>query len=138
MIRNIWTVLCEHVLTEAGTNRHSYIQVIEQGVFHEFPVNLPTFSIATFWEKTSEEEATITIRLSFNKPSGKNDEILTTESFKISKKTQHIDLINPPGFKAESPGRHSILVEYSENNQDWKTASEIPIEIKKPKKSQNG
>ncbi len=135
MLKNIWSVLCEHILTEAGSNRHSYIQIIESGKFSSFPSKLPPFSLSTYWENSSKEEVTIGIKISFKHPSGETEKITETEHFEFKRKTQHIDFINPPGFIAKAPGRHAIIIEYSEGHQDWQLSSELPIYIKEEEKS---
>lgn len=135
MLKNIWSIMCEHILTEAGTNRHSYIQIIESGNLSSFPASLPSFSIATYWEKSSEEEVTIGLRVSFKHPTGETEKVIETEHFEFKRRTQHIDLKNLPGFVAKAPGRHAILIEHSEGHHDWQLSSELPIYIQEKEKS---
>ncbi|MCF8108514.1 MAG: hypothetical protein K9J81_05935 [Desulfohalobiaceae bacterium] len=131
MLKNIWSVLCEHILTETGSNRHSYVQIVESGKFSEFPIKLPSFCIGTFWEKDSDEKVTISLKVSLKHPNGEVENVIETDSFDFSNKDQHIDLINPPGFTAKAPGRHAVLIEYSENSGEFQFGAELPIKVTK-------
>ncbi|MGO9370700.1 MAG: DUF6941 family protein [Syntrophobacteraceae bacterium] len=126
MATNNWSVLCMFILTDSQTNSVSYINALESLGAPEFPVLLPPgAAIGTMWQRMSDGEETVTIRIKLLNPRG-SEQILITSTFTMSQPRHrlNIGLLN---VTLEQPGMYQFIVEQQVSGA-WQQVSNLPLD----------
>jgi hypothetical protein len=126
MAAHIWSVLCMFVLTDSQTNSVSYINALETIAAPVFPALLPPAAIGTMWQRNSDEEETLTVRLKLLGPGGAERTLLHSTSFTMRTPRHRFNISLQP-INLDEPGRYQFIVEYEDANR-WRPASHLPLD----------
>jgi hypothetical protein len=122
-----WSILSMFVLTDSTTNSVSYINALESIVAPVFPALLPPAAIGTMWQRSSEEEETVTVRLKMLNPKGGERILVPAVPFTM-KSARHRFNINLQNINLDEPGRYQFIVEYEERAGKWRQVSNLPLD----------
>jgi len=131
MILPVYSIICKFVLIDSETKNVSYIECIERLSTSKLPRGLPSITMSSLWEKDSEVDEKIRVRVIMENPSGSKKPILSDEKLITSKRLRfNLDLA---GVKIEESGRHIFIIKYIQDKK-WKTAFKLPLRIVLSKK----
>ncbi len=127
MIKNLWSILCQTVITDERTKSVSYINVIENVIVNKIPFRFLAVSLGTLWTKTTHEDERLKVRIKFVSPS--NDEKILIEADPIVLKLKNHRLnILMDGLLIEKEGLYKFVIENLVGDQ-WKLANEILLDV---------
>lgn len=128
---HLWTIPCQHAITDKKTNLISHINVIEGVSFGRFPQPLPPLTLASAWQREDgEEERKVEVRYLLQVKTGKVLHETKPESFDTGKyerfRFNHVLRESAP---IDEPCVVLVKTQYRANSE-WETVSQQPIEIK--------
>lgn len=126
MIKHIWSVLCERIITDQQTNLTSYLTALEGISANKLPIVIQNISLGSRWFKDSTNEETLKFRVLLITPDRK--EKILIEDDKTFKSPNHRTNIVLNGFPAHQAGAYHFIVQIFQENT-WVTVSEIPFII---------
>lgn len=127
MVKHIWTVLAGNIITDRQTNLMSYINCIEEIVTTKLPVQLPVIGIGTIWEKDSDKDESLNLKISLVFPSGNVKDIFKSSNIVMTKKRHRLNIITGR-WEINEEGVYKIKIEILEND-GWATANEVPFMV---------
>ncbi len=136
MIRHVWSVLCEQILTNPGNDNLSFINtmhevLLDRKIKKGNPVNIGPFVIGTKWYKQSNNKEEIEIKIS--RSHCDNDEYSKIGETKIvfNRDTFAVALtMELLKFPVEKEGQYLIKVEYKPvKNKRWKEVALLPLRV---------
>ena len=127
MIRHIWTILAKDILTDSETKLVSYINCIEELVPSRLPAPLPPIGIGTVWEKDSDVEEELRVRVSLVTPSNNSKLILESQAIKVTTKRQRLNII-AGNLLIDEEGIYKIRLERL-NGENWDFIVDVPFMI---------
>lgn len=128
MIRHIWTILAKDIITDNDTQLMSYINCIEEIVTNRLPAPLPSIGIGTVWEKDSDAEDNLKVKVFLVTPSGSSKLIIETQVIKVTTKRYRLNII-AGNLLVEEEGCYKIKVERL-NGENWDFIVDIPFTIR--------
>ncbi|MFH0728830.1 MAG: hypothetical protein V2B19_21155 [Pseudomonadota bacterium] len=129
MIRNVWSILCKDILTDQETNSVTYIQSIEEAAAAALPVLIAPVSIGTLWEKDSDAQETLVVRVVLVLPSGSEKPLLQSKALRLKRPRQRLQF-KMAGLPVTEFGRHEVRIEM-EMDEKWCIVSRLPVTIRK-------
>lgn len=123
-----WSILCTYVLIDKQTNSVSYINAIESIAAPAFPVLLPPASIGSMWQRSSEEEEKITVKLKLLDPKG-GERILVPPTSLVMTSSRHRFNIGLQGINVEGPGQYQFILEVEEPAGKWRQVASLPLDV---------
>jgi hypothetical protein len=127
MIKHIWSILCERIITDKQTNLVSYLTAIEALTVAKLPINVPLLSFGCLWLSDSEQENILELRLIMVNPDKSEKEIVATQQIKFPGKRFRANIIMD-GLVFKQSGTHGLRLERL-NNKNWEQVVEIPFDI---------
>lgn len=133
MPKLIWAICCERPIVNEQTNNLSAVEIIEEILVPEIPINIPhQFFVVTLWQKETNygtETEHFKFRTPLKSPKGKKLESKTEVEVVIDK-----DRLRAfggfYGMPVKQEGVHKILIELWANDK-WRKVGEVSINIKK-------
>ncbi len=136
MIRHIWSVLCEQILTNPRNDNLSFINTmhevfLDREIKKQNPINIGPFVIGTKWYKESKNKEEIAIKISraycdddeYNKI-GETKIVFNRDTFAVA---LTMELLK---FPVEKEGLYLIKVEYKPvKNKRWKEVALLPLRV---------
>ena len=127
MIKNLWSVLCQTVITDERTNSVSYINAIENVIVSKIPFRFPTISLGTLWTKSTNEDERLKIRIKFVSPSNDEKILIEPDPIVLKLKNHRLNILMD-GLLIEKEGLYKFIVENLDGDQ-WKLANEIFLNV---------
>lgn len=126
MPRLMWALLCERIITDAETNKVSYIDATEELVATELPMPLPDLFVGTVWSRTKLDEK---VRMRVRLVSPTQEELVNFEipALEMRHERHRINL-NLRGVPMAAVGTYEVIVEQLARTK-WHVASNIPLQI---------
>lgn len=127
MVKLIWALLCERLITDSETNSVTYVDAVESVTAKQLPANLRPLSLCTLWKGESQEDELV-VGLHIVSPTGK--EILSYQTppsmFKdVTRNRVNFDL---GGLPIEEVGEHTFVIERLAGDE-WIEEAELPLEV---------
>jgi len=126
MIKLVWAVLCEKVITDQQTGQTSFVNCIETIGATKFPVVLQAFSLGTRWHFDTESEFIGKLRLILFCPD-KSERLIMTSDVHTGRANNHRILFALNGIRLDKPG-HYVLGLQRKSDHGWTSAQEIPFD----------
>ncbi|MCK9594217.1 MAG: hypothetical protein PHH68_01030 [Candidatus Omnitrophica bacterium] len=127
MIKNIWTVLASNIITDKETNMVSYVNCIEIVITKGLPAKMPTIGIGTLWEKETDQDNSLMVKITLISPSGKIKDVFKTDSIPLPVRRHRLNII-AGNLVAEEEGEYKIRVEVMGLDK-WIIANEVPFVV---------
>lgn len=127
MIRHIWSIMCQNIITDQESGSVSYLLGIESVLVPSLPARVPNLAIGTSWSKDSGETVieSFSLRLT-HKVQGKADKhLLVAESVSFQTQRHRMNFILN-GYQLDSSGIHHFVVEYKQGS-GWIDVATIPL-----------
>jgi hypothetical protein len=127
MINHVWSILCQHIVTDKETNVVSYLIAIEEISIPISPTVVQIY-LGTLWERIGgDEEEKLAFRLSLARPQAKAAEQIIEEELAIEGvRRQRLNF--QLQLKLTLPGTYSLLLE-QRTNVRWKKVSRTPLVV---------
>ncbi len=133
MIKNMWCVLCQKILTDKDTNLVSHINCVDSlTVKGKFPVHIVSLSLSTCWKKNKVGLEIFKIKLLYKLPSGKQEEIFISGDIAMEKQTHRVNFVID-GFEVKEEGKNELIIEYYDEGK-WKNADTVFLHVSLDKK----
>ncbi|MBI5849315.1 MAG: hypothetical protein HZB31_15445 [Nitrospirae bacterium] len=126
MIKHVWTILCEKIITDQQTNQTSYLTALEGVNTGTFPAAIPYIALGVLWFKDSVDEEPLKFRIILISPNKDEKTLLETEQ--VLKAGNHRTNIVLNGYPVQAAGTYFFKVQVLKENL-WTTASETPLVI---------
>ncbi len=127
MLKHIWSILCERIITDKETNLVSYLTIIEALTVSKLPINVPLLAFGSLWISDNEQNNILELRLIMVNPDKSKKEIITTEQVQFATRRFRANIIlNNIVFNQS--GTHRLQLE-RKNNGKWEHIVEIPFDI---------
>jgi hypothetical protein len=127
MIKHIWSILCERIVTDTGTNLASYLTTIEAFTVAQLPTSVPLLAFGSLWLSDNEQENILELRLIMVAPDKSEKEAITTQQIKFPGKRFRANIVLN-GWVFNQSGTHGLRLE-RRNNESWERVVEIPFDI---------
>ncbi len=125
MAEHIWTVLCEHVITDTQTNSCSYLVAIEEIQVQALPVTV-RMTLGSLWVREGDGDQGCDVRYRIAKPSGALIEMATVPVGK-DKPRHRVNLVME--FTVEEEGIYYFQVDAKRAGR-WRHAARVPLVVK--------
>lgn len=127
MIKHVWSILCERISIDQGTNLVSYLTCVEEITATQLPAVHPLFALGSIWQTDCPGEDILKIRLVRISPDGAKNIIIETNEFRLEKERHRTNLILN-GISFDQAGKYVFRLE-SKSKTGWKAETEIPVKI---------
>ncbi len=130
MVRLLWALLCQRVLTDQNTNSVSYIEAVEAFGLPKFPAQFPPLVLGTVWQTASSVEASTPERLEvvLRSPSKKSTVLFDVPQGDFGDEAFHRLNFNLGGAPLLEPGEYEILLRQFDGKR-WRRAGGVFLQV---------
>ncbi len=128
MIKHIWSILCEKVVTDKDTGVTSYLSAIEAIIVKSVPVTMPFLALGSLWRTDNPAGDNLQFRVSLIHPESKWEKQLVTSEGTLLVTKRYRSNVVMNGSEFVQAGTYMFKVEVC-NNGKWEQVAEIPFDV---------
>jgi len=126
VIKHVWSVLCERVITDENTNTISYFTCIERLNVLKLPATVPLITLGVLWEKSGKLDEELSFRLTFVRPDDVKEKLFN--ELHVVKAIRHRTSLVLNGMLINKYGTYALVLEMKKSNK-WVVVSETSFVV---------